>query len=85
MGLSESGLSQRRGVDWVGHPHLTWSVHLIVTLLLADGAISLLQPAGVEQPDAHVFLHFAGRDLLPRDGGHEVLIWGRGWRQGLGS
>lgn len=77
---SESKLSQRKGVyGW--ESHLTWSVHLVVTLLLTDGAITLLQPAGVEKPNAHVFLHFAGRDLLPRDGGHKIFIWSWGWRQ----
>lgn len=66
-------------------PNLTWCVHLIITLLLTKGAISLLQPTGVKKPNAHVFLHFAGRDLLPSYGGHEIFIWSRGWRQGLGS
>ena len=70
--------------EW-GTPHLTWRVHLVIALLLTDGAIPLLQPTGVEKPNAHVLLHLAGRDLLPGNGGHKILIGSGGWRQRLGS
>ena len=64
---------------------LSQLLDLITALLLMDGAIPLLQPTGLEKPNGHVLLHLAGRDLLPRDGGHKILIRSRGWRQGLGS
>lgn len=42
MAQSKSGLSQSRGLDWLGEPHLTWCIYFIIALLLPDGAISLL-------------------------------------------
>lgn len=38
----------------------TWSLYL-VALLVKDGEVSLLQPAGIWKPNEHGFLHFAAR------------------------
>lgn len=59
------------------------SVHLLLDLTLSDVAVSLLQPAGVQQADSHVLLHLTGWDLLTRDGGDEVLVRGSHGRQRL--
>lgn len=57
------------------------SVHLLLDLTLMDAAVSLLQPAGVQQADAHVLLHLTGWDLLTSDGRDEVLSRGHHRRQ----
>lgn len=38
----------------------TWFLYL-VALLVKDGEVSLLQPAGIWKPNEHGFVHFAAR------------------------